>query len=721
MSRETDSSSSGPNGRGGAAYPSGTPPYGTPTGLRRRCRRGPFGRRRPAGGAQDRDHADDADPDQHPRIAAHPARRGAHTGRGRRRVRRGVPTAPGGGRRAVAGAAAAGVAHRRARGPWSSARVPLRPPRLPPPRRRRATGSRRASPVRPRAVRAVGPPTGRACPAVRGPRVPPGRRTAGSGGPVPVAAVRCSRRCASGAGARERRRSAGRRAAPGPAGRTRPVPAVRTVPGCPVPPAPDPWRPATAAAPVPSTSPRRWRQHRLLPGRSDGRATAAVNRGATSFRTSPDVAGRRPARSGTGAGPRGRPAVRSPGTVRWFRRWVRAWLPAVWPRGRAGRAARRPRDLAVPGGPGRSGSRRPRRRRTGCDPGGPGGRRADPAWARRFPAAWRVRRARRSWRSAGPGGQGGSRSLGAPAAPAARRRTTSSGRRSATTPRSSRRRSPPPNRAPGLRRRRGERLRTHPDQRHPRRTAPPRTPRSDRARTPTDRCRTPRRSCPSRSRSPAPAAKRAKKKGRSKLVLLVVGVVVLGGVAYGAGLLMNHSDVPKGTTVLGVDIGGGTRDEAVKKLDDAFGDRTTKAAPAVGRRRHGRAQAGPGRAPARQPGDGTGRRGQRLQPRLGDRLAVRQRARRRPRDARRRGEADRPPWSAPRAAPARRPRARSSSSRARPSPCTARRARASTSRQSTQAVEEAYRAQVETGTATPVQGRHDDPAADGHQRRGRPR
>ena len=29
MSRETDSSSTGPQGRGGAAYPSGTPPYGT--------------------------------------------------------------------------------------------------------------------------------------------------------------------------------------------------------------------------------------------------------------------------------------------------------------------------------------------------------------------------------------------------------------------------------------------------------------------------------------------------------------------------------------------------------------------------------------------------------------------------------------------------------------------------------------------------------------------
>jgi hypothetical protein len=34
--------------------------------------------------------------------------------------------------------------------------------------------------------------------------------------------------------------------------------------------------------------------------------------------------------------------------------------------------------------------------------------------------------------------------------------------------------------------------------------------------------------------------------------------------------------VPKGTTVLGVDIGGGTRDDAVKKLDAAFGDRVNK-------------------------------------------------------------------------------------------------------------------------------------------------
>ncbi|KUO11749.1 hypothetical protein [Streptomyces sp. DSM 15324] len=90
---------------------------------------------------------------------------------------------------------------------------------------------------------------------------------------------------------------------------------------------------------------------------------------------------------------------------------------------------------------------------------------------------------------------------------------------------------------------------------------------------------------PGAKKAPKPAAraaqsasgsKKAKKKGRSKLVLLG-GVLVLGGVGvYGAGLLMNHSDVPKGTTVLGVDIGGSTRDEAVKKLDDAFDKRAAQ-------------------------------------------------------------------------------------------------------------------------------------------------
>ncbi|MFF8591064.1 hypothetical protein ACF061_06415 [Streptomyces sp. NPDC015220] len=81
---------------------------------------------------------------------------------------------------------------------------------------------------------------------------------------------------------------------------------------------------------------------------------------------------------------------------------------------------------------------------------------------------------------------------------------------------------------------------------------------------------------PAAAGKPAKAAKAPKKKGRSKLVLLVGGLVLVAGVAYGAGLLMNHSDVPKGTTVLGVDIGGGTRDDAVKKLDDAFGKRVNQ-------------------------------------------------------------------------------------------------------------------------------------------------
>ncbi|MGW5423824.1 hypothetical protein [Streptomyces sp. NPDC003943] len=73
--------------------------------------------------------------------------------------------------------------------------------------------------------------------------------------------------------------------------------------------------------------------------------------------------------------------------------------------------------------------------------------------------------------------------------------------------------------------------------------------------------------------TPASTAKPVKK--RSKLVLACVGVIGLAGVAYGAGLLLNHSDVPKGTTVLGVDVGGGTKDEAVAKLDAALGKRAS--------------------------------------------------------------------------------------------------------------------------------------------------
>ncbi len=76
-----------------------------------------------------------------------------------------------------------------------------------------------------------------------------------------------------------------------------------------------------------------------------------------------------------------------------------------------------------------------------------------------------------------------------------------------------------------------------------------------------------------RPAQPRPAAAKPAKKGRSKLVLAGAGVVGLLGVAYGAGLLMNHSEVPKSTTVLGVDIGGGSTEQGVNKLEAALGKR----------------------------------------------------------------------------------------------------------------------------------------------------
>ncbi|MFI9236439.1 hypothetical protein [Streptomyces sp. NPDC053079] len=75
--------------------------------------------------------------------------------------------------------------------------------------------------------------------------------------------------------------------------------------------------------------------------------------------------------------------------------------------------------------------------------------------------------------------------------------------------------------------------------------------------------------------APKSAAKSApKKKGRSKLVLLGGGLVALVGLAYGAGLLLDHADVPNGTTVLGIDIGGKSKDQAVQTLDSALASRT---------------------------------------------------------------------------------------------------------------------------------------------------
>ncbi|MFI9327297.1 hypothetical protein ACIGZJ_07070 [Kitasatospora sp. NPDC052868] len=81
--------------------------------------------------------------------------------------------------------------------------------------------------------------------------------------------------------------------------------------------------------------------------------------------------------------------------------------------------------------------------------------------------------------------------------------------------------------------------------------------------------------------APAPkkpaAAKPAPKRGGAgkKIVKLGVygigGVLFLGAAAYGTGLMLNQSDVPKGTVVLGTDIGGSNRDQAIHQLDETVG------------------------------------------------------------------------------------------------------------------------------------------------------
>ena len=72
---------------------------------------------------------------------------------------------------------------------------------------------------------------------------------------------------------------------------------------------------------------------------------------------------------------------------------------------------------------------------------------------------------------------------------------------------------------------------------------------------------------------PAPVAPR---RGRSKLVLVGVAAFGVLGVAYGAGLLLDHADVPNGTTVLGVEIGGTSKEAAVDKLDAVLAERAEK-------------------------------------------------------------------------------------------------------------------------------------------------
>ncbi|KAB8165132.1 hypothetical protein FH609_016175 [Streptomyces sp. 3MP-14] len=67
---------------------------------------------------------------------------------------------------------------------------------------------------------------------------------------------------------------------------------------------------------------------------------------------------------------------------------------------------------------------------------------------------------------------------------------------------------------------------------------------------------------PAGSAAPKPAPR-----GRSKVKLLVIALVGVGVVAYGAGLFLNPEDVPKGTEVLGIDIGGMSTEDAHGLLD----------------------------------------------------------------------------------------------------------------------------------------------------------
>jgi hypothetical protein len=76
--------------------------------------------------------------------------------------------------------------------------------------------------------------------------------------------------------------------------------------------------------------------------------------------------------------------------------------------------------------------------------------------------------------------------------------------------------------------------------------------------------------------TPAPSSGGAKagrglRRPIKKAVYGVGGLVAIGAVAYGAGLMMDQADIPKGTTVMGVDIGGDSRDAAVNTLDGTIG------------------------------------------------------------------------------------------------------------------------------------------------------
>ncbi|RKE20967.1 peptidoglycan binding domain-containing protein [Streptomyces sp. TLI_171] len=70
---------------------------------------------------------------------------------------------------------------------------------------------------------------------------------------------------------------------------------------------------------------------------------------------------------------------------------------------------------------------------------------------------------------------------------------------------------------------------------------------------------------------PEPSGKKRGGRGKKLLVYAVTAVLFVGAAGYGAGLMMNQSDIPKGTTVLGTSIGGDSRDQAVTVLDGSVG------------------------------------------------------------------------------------------------------------------------------------------------------
>ncbi|MFJ9441119.1 hypothetical protein ACIRRH_04525 [Kitasatospora sp. NPDC101235] len=72
--------------------------------------------------------------------------------------------------------------------------------------------------------------------------------------------------------------------------------------------------------------------------------------------------------------------------------------------------------------------------------------------------------------------------------------------------------------------------------------------------------------------APAEAKRGGAGKKLVKLGVYGVGAVFfLGAAAYGTGLMLNQSDVPKGTVVLGAEIGGSSRDQAIHQLDESVG------------------------------------------------------------------------------------------------------------------------------------------------------